>query len=95
MTQHEMKLNTRYFDSINNGIRTFDIRKANPKYRIGDTIRYECVDDDGKSILVPNYRANTETPLKVYVAIVYILTHEDHTAIPEDYCILGIKKMMS
>ena len=31
MTQHELKLNTKYFDSINNGIRTFDIRKANPK----------------------------------------------------------------
>lgn len=94
MTQHELKLSYKHFDAINNGIRTFDIRKYNEKYRIGDTIRYDCVDEDNKTILVPNYRANTDTPLKVYVAIVYILTHEDHTAIEEGYCVLGIKKMM-
>lgn len=93
MTQHDLKLNERFFDAINNGIRTFDIRKDEGRFNIGDTIKYYCVDDDKNEITVPNYKTNTEVPLRVYCAIIYILTHDDYPfGVPDGYCVLGIKR---
>lgn len=94
MTQHELKVNERFFDAINNNIKTFEIRKFDRDYKVGDTIRMVCVDDDKAIITVPNYKEGKESvPLRVYAVITYILTHDDFPmGIPEGYCVMAIKR---
>lgn len=93
MTQHELKVNERFFDAINNNIKTFEIRKFDRDYKVGDTIRMVCVNDDREIVTVPNYKEGKESvPLRVYAVITYILTHEDFSVIPDGYCVMAIKR---
>lgn len=94
LTQHELKLNQRFFDAVNNGIKTFEIRKYDRDYKVGDTLRLVCVDDNREVVTVPNFKEGRDNvPLRIYACINYILTHEDFPAgIPEGYCVMAIKR---
>lgn len=81
MTVHNLKLNDRYFDAVANGIKTFEIRKNDRGFRVGDTLVLIRVDDDGIAI-----RSDT-----LKMKVVYIITHDEFPdGINEGYCILGI-----
>lgn len=80
MTVHKLKLFPEYFDAVANGIKTFEIRKNDRDYKVGDTLRLYEFD--------PEEEART-----CDVAVTYILTHEDFPdGIPEDYCVMGIRR---
>ena len=85
MTKHSLKINPVYFDAVKNGIKTFEIRKNDRDYRVGDTISL--------GEWVPGtIEAGSWTGRRVKVAITYILTHDDFSdGISEGYVILGIK----
>ena len=82
MTRHFLKLHDKYFDAVLYGIKTFEIRKADRDYKVGDALILHRVDDEGHTS--PNEPS-------IYRAISYILRHEDFPAgIQEGYVILGI-----
>lgn len=48
ITIHSLKLNTRFVDPVHIGLKTFEIRKNDRKYHIGDFLNFRPVNDDGK-----------------------------------------------
>lgn len=101
MTKHNLKLNDRYFDAVANGIKTFEIRKDDRGYRVGDTLRLYRVGVDGKymtDLTVEGKRLTEDKPSSwtnhVEVRVKYILTHDDFPdGIPEGYAIMSIEKV--
>lgn len=76
---HQIRLAKIYFDDVANGIKTFELRKNDRGYKVGDIL--EMMEfSDGK---------NTGRTVKVKVT--YML--EDYTGIEDGYCIMGTKVM--
>ena len=95
MTKHTLKLNDRYFDAVVNGTKTFEIRKDDRGFRVGDTLEMYRVNDNG--LYVSNdgtYASNDRSGLKpIQVKVKYILTHADFPAgIPEGYVVMSIER---
>ena len=95
MTKHTLKLNDRYFDAVVNGTKTFEIRKDDRGFRVGDTLEMYRVNDNG--LYVSNdgtYASNDRSGLKpIQVKVKYILTHDDFPAgIPEGYVVMSIER---
>lgn len=82
MTRHILKLHDKYFDAVLYGFKTFEIRKADRDYKVGDVLILNRIDDEGR--ISPNEPS-------IHRAISYILRHEDFPAgIQEGYVVLGI-----
>lgn len=80
LINHVLKIQSKYFYSILTGDKTFEVRKLDRDYKIGDVIQFNVIQQDG----------TTETPPYLY-RIRYILTHDDFPdGIKEGYGILGI-----
>lgn len=76
---HQIRLAKTYFDDVANGIKTFELRKNDRGYKVGDIL--EMMEfADGK---------NTGRTVKVLVT--YML--EDYTGIEDGYCIMATKLM--
>lgn len=76
---HQIRLAKTYFDDVANGIKTFELRKNDRGYKVGDIL--EMMEfADGK---------NTGRTVKVFVT--YML--EDYTGIEDGYCIMATKLM--
>ena len=96
MTVHQMKLNDCYFDAVDNGIKTYEIRKDDRGFRVGDVLKIYRVNDNG--LYVSNdgaYASNDRSGLKpIQVTVKYILTHDDFPdGIPEGYVVMSIEKV--
>lgn len=88
MTEHKLKLNHKYFDAVKNGIKTFEVRKNDRDFRIGDTLYLSETNDDGEYVITE--LGLKVTPIKAIVT--YILTHDDFPAgVPEGYIVMSIK----
>lgn len=94
MTQHELKVHQSIFDAINNDIQTFLIRRMKYDFKVGDTLKMYCINDDNDIVTVPNYKEHKiNVPLRVYACVTYILTHDDNPdGIPEGYCVMSIRR---
>jgi hypothetical protein len=89
MTEHRLKLNRKYFDAVKNGIKTFEVRKDDRDFMIGDTLYLYETDDYGEYVVTE--LGIRPTPIEAIVT--YILTHDDFPdGVPEGYVILGIKR---
>lgn len=77
--KHELKLQPRFAEDIREGRKTFEIRRDDRGYKLGDVLTFT---DLGKEPYgMPSYE------------VVYKLTHEDFPdGIPAGYCVLGIRK---
>jgi len=93
MTEHILKLNDRYFDAVANGIKTFEIRKNDRDYKVGDTLVLKKVDDDGKFLTYADHNLGMNLNYEIKVAITYILTHDEFDGISEEYVALGIRRV--
>ena len=101
MTKHKLKLNDRYFDAVANGIKTFEIRKDDRRFRVGDTLVLYRVGVDGKyitSLKVDGKTFTEDEPSSwthsVEVKVKYILTHDDFPdGIPEGYVVMSIERV--
>lgn len=94
MTLHELKLNSRFFDAVLNKIKTFEVRKDDRGFRVGDTLMLSEVDDSGRYIKkLDNALTAYKRSDRIIVAkVTYVLTSEDFPeAIREGYAILGIE----
>ena len=94
MTQHFLKLNDRFFDAVANGIKTFEIRKNDRDYKVGDTLVLKEVNDDGKHLTYADHNLGINLDYEIKVAVTYILTHEDFPdGVPEGYVAMSIERV--
>lgn len=91
MTEHILKLNDRYFDAVANGIKTFEIRRNDRDYKVGDTLVLRKVNDDGKFLTYADDNLGMNLYYEIKVAVTYILTHEEFDGVSEGYVALGIR----
>ena len=94
MTEHKLKLNDRYFDAVTNGIKTFEIRKDDRGFCVGDTLVLKKVNDEGKYVTYADDNLGVNLYYEIKVAVTYILTHDDFpTGIPEGYVVMAIERV--
>lgn len=93
MTEHILKLNDRYFDAVANGIKTFEIRKNDRDYKVGDALVLEKVNDEGKYLTYADHNLGMNLNYEIKVAVTYILTHDEFDGISEGYVALGIRRV--
>lgn len=82
MKKHILKIECRYLLEILYEGKTFEIRKDDRGYKVGDTIHF--VDPDGKEF--PGFWR------KLLFRITYILRNVPQYGLDKDYCIFAIKR---
>lgn len=91
MTLHELKILHEYLVDVDLGKKTFELRKNDRDYQVGDLIRFIDIREDdstaNKSRIEPNIDENT------LYRITYVLKDVDQYGLDRDYCILAIKKL--
>jgi hypothetical protein len=78
MKTHRVKSWPEFFDAISLGVKTFDLRKDDRGYQVGDNIQFEEFNG-----VLSKYTGKTATR-----RIIYILRNFD--GLMPGYCILGI-----
>ena len=97
MKFHELKIKHCYLVDIARGIKTFELRKNDRDYQVGDLIRF--IDERGADgimlvssdckVKMVDYQVNENTLFR----IVYVLKNVEEYGLNKDYCILGIKRL--
>lgn len=82
MKLHELKIKEEYFNEILRGNKTFELRKNDRDYQVGDLIHF--IKTDGLE-----YFSHSKD---VY-QIIYILKNVPEYGLKQGYCILAIKKL--
>lgn len=87
MTQHELKLNDKYFDAVKSGRKTFEIRYNDRDFHIGDILLMYRADDEGEPVFNSSgYRD------WVRCTVEYIITDlESPFGLKEGFVVLGIR----
>lgn len=91
MKLHELKILHKYLVEVDLGKKTFELRKNDRDYQVGDLIRFIDVREDdstaNKNQIEPNIDENT------LYRITYVLKDVEKYGLDRDYCILAIKKL--
>ena len=91
MTLHELKILHEYLIDVSIGKKTFELRKNDRDYQVGDLIRFIDIREDdstaNKNQIEPNIDENT------LYRITYVLKDVEKYGLDKDYCILAIKKL--
>ncbi len=95
MKLHELKIKKSYLLAIEGGVKTFELRKNDRDYQVGDLIHFNPISDDEpievpSNIRFPNMLTRRVTD--VY-QITYVLKDVPEYGLDKDYCILGIKRL--
>lgn len=77
---HELKIFTTYFDAVRNGAKTFELRKNDRGFKVGDFLALN--EWDGES-----YTGSTEL-----VKVTYILSPNDFMVCRGGYAVMSIAK---
>ena len=86
MKLHELKIKHEYLFEIALGNKTFELRKNDRDYQVGDLIHFIDIDGDKFYNDLNNYLGD------IYI-ITYILKNVTQYGLDKDYCILAIKKL--
>ena len=100
MKLHELKIKHEYFEEVDRGRKTFELRKNDRNYQVGDLIHFVEVYDTTKCVDYAKNRITTkqvtrefeENPNNLF-EITYILKNVEEYGLDKDYCILAIKKL--
>ena len=91
MKLHELKIEHDYLIDVSKGKKTFELRKNDRDYQVGDLIRFIDIREDdsiaNKNQIEPNIDENT------LYRITYVLKDVEKYGLDKDYCILAIKKL--
>ena len=74
---HKLKIQQQYFEAVFKGLKTFELRKDDRKFQVGDWI------------LLQEYKDNHYTGRTIACMISYILRNCPEYGLQEGYCILG------
>lgn len=75
--QHEVKLAAMYYEDVASGKKSFELRKNDRGYKVGDSLK------------MLEFKDGVQTGRTIDADIIYML--EEYTGITEGYCILGIR----
>lgn len=81
MKTHKLKLNIAFCDAVLKGLKTFEIRKNDRNFKMGDLIKFKPVNNDGE--------ACCHEVQNLTYKITYIL---DNWGLKEGYVALAIKE---
>ena len=91
MKLHELKILHKYLIDVSLGIKTFELRKNDRDYQVGDLIHFIDIGEDNitpnKCFVEPYIDENT------LYRITYVLKDVEKYGLDKDYCILAIKKL--
>ena len=91
MKLHELKIKHEYLEAVVCGKKTFELRKNDRDYQVGDLIHFI---DEGTIIpLNNNFFCEERIDDDALYKITYILKDVPQYGLNVDYCILGIKKV--
>lgn len=87
MKLHELKIKHEYLVEVDRGRKTFELRKNDRDYQVGDLIHFIDIKQD----------INGDCDIYIdgndLYKITYILKDVPEYGLDKDYCILGIKKL--
>lgn len=87
MATHRLKIQEQYADAVLNGTKTFEVRKNDRGYEVGDEIVFDVVTNEGYAV-----GAAARCPLNgVTYRIDYIL--DDFEGLAQKYVALAISKV--
>ena len=89
MKLHELKLSNKYFNDVLLNKKTFEIRKNDRDYQVGDLIHFISVQENDIHKLDLIRIINNDNVYR----ITYVLKDVEDYGLDSDYCILGIKKL--
>lgn len=81
MKLHELKIRDNYYYDLMHGLKSFELRKNDRNYQVGDLIHF--VDVNGNDFL--------NEPSNLF-CITYVLKNVPEYGLKDDYCILSVKK---
>lgn len=82
MKLHELKIKQEYWEEVMSNNKNFELRKNDRDYQVGDLINFKVIIGE---VIIP-----TESVYR----ITYVLKGVPEYGLSEDYCILGIKRMV-
>lgn len=89
MKLHELKIKHKYLVDIAKGVKTFELRKNDRDYQVGDLIRFIDIRQSNNNNCDCDIYIDKDTLYR----ITYILKDVPEYGLDKDYCILGIKKL--
>lgn len=91
MKLHELKIKDEYFKEVLRENKTFELRKNDRDYQVGDLIHF--VDINGYEFDSIHFFETIVFPKKMIFEIIYVLKDVPEYGLDKDYCILAIKKL--
>jgi len=82
---HELKLCKRFYETVASGAKTYEVRKNDRGFKVGDTLRLIPVTDDEKRTYV--------TSLQPLLAEVSYMLAEPGWGIENGYCVMALKNV--
>lgn len=79
---HHLKTWSEYYYSVGNGSKTFEVRKNDRNYKVGDILILKNWDNEKQRFFVG----------EITVEVTYIL-QGGNFGIQEGYCVMGIKRL--
>lgn len=84
--EHRLKTVQPYFTDVRNGLKTFEVRKNDRDFKVGDVLLLEEYRDTGGAF------TSGYTGLVVRKKVVYVLKDiPEHYGVKKGYCILGLE----
>ena len=77
---HELKILPQYFDDVASGKKSFEIRKADRDFKVGDFL------------ILKEWEGGMYTGRAIIVKVDYIYQGDGSYGLSEEYCILGLYK---
>ena len=91
MKLHELKIKHEYLIEVDRGRKTFELRKNDRDYQVGDLIRFIDIKDEDKEL--NPWGVEPAIDEDALYKITYVLKDVPEYGLDKDYCILGIKKL--
>ena len=91
MKLHELKILHEYLVDITIGTKTFELRKNDRDYQVGDLIRFIDIGEDDTTTTKCRYEPHIDE--NTLYRITYVLKDIDARGLNEKYCILSIKQL--
>nr|DAG17672.1 MAG TPA: activating signal cointegrator [Caudoviricetes sp.] len=85
MTTHTLKIQKQYANAVLNGTKTFEIRKNDRNFKVGDKIVFEVLANEGYDVRAARHPLNG-----AFYRIGYIL--DDFEGLAQKYVALAISK---
>ena len=95
MKLHELKILHKYLVDVDLGKKTFELRKNDRDYQVGDLIRFIDIREDDSTDNKNIYKNQIEPNIDedTLYRITYVLKGTEKYGLNKDYCILAIKKL--